>query len=183
MISIGASAAITRFQHTFSQQLRQYLLFTCGYDRIVHVYTCNEFTHRTENIDLWSWPTWSNTRSCLNHSFTGGTNKQAFPVNMVDITIADGSRFRHSPFRKAYKYLFERPLRLHDLKEHLLIIHDTLHVYSFTLRGGVISYNQIRRRRAEPVTHSKSHLPVAEPKSHAAIDEGGHTMVVHNVSW
>ena len=94
-------------------------------------------------------------------------------MNMVDITIADGSRFRHSPFRKAYKYLFERPLRLHDLKEHLLIIHDTLHVYSFTLRGGVISYNQIRRRRAEPVTHSKSHLPVAEPKSHAAIDEGG----------
>ena len=98
------------------------------------------------------------------------------PVNMVDITITDCSRYRYSPFRKAYQYLFERPVKLHDIQDHLLIIHDTLQLYNFTLRGGIVSYDMARRRRRVPVTHSQSLHHVDEPRSHAAIDEGGHSV-------
>ena len=53
---LGCLGCLGCFSHTVSPPLHHHLLFTRGYDRIVHVYTSNELTCRKENIDLWSWP-------------------------------------------------------------------------------------------------------------------------------
>lgn len=95
-------------------------------------------------------------------------------LQMIKLHHYDNSRFKHSPLRRLYKHIFEKPVMMDEVEQHLFEIDAALKGYSLTLRGGIVDYNLSRRKRAFPVEDYNK--PIDEPKVHSLLYNGAHSV-------